>query len=81
VLALEAALATAMIALTLELPYFGQAKAAYALGLLSPLGVSFALGAETADEALGRLGGEPARVAGRALLTTAGVVFALAFAG
>jgi hypothetical protein len=46
---------------------------------VSPLGVVFALGAERCDEALGRLGGGALRHAGRALLTTAGVVFALSF--
>jgi hypothetical protein len=79
VLALTFAMGLALLALTLELPYFGQAKAPYLLGLVSPLAVAFALGAEACDRALARAGGAPARDAGRALLTAAGAVFALSY--
>lgn len=81
VLALEGALFLAFVLLTLEVPYFGQAKAPYLLGLVAPLSVQFALGAAACDAALERLGGRPAAAAGRALLTATGVVFLLSFAG
>ena len=80
VVALEAGLVFALIWLTLDLPYFGQAKAPYLLGLVSPLAVTFALGAESCDHGLARLGGSFAAAVGRALLTAAGVVFVLSFA-
>ncbi|MDJ0866002.1 MAG: glycosyltransferase family 39 protein [Myxococcota bacterium] len=77
-LVLQFAMGYAMLSLTLQLPYFGQAKAPYLLGLVAPLAVVFALGVERADAWLGRLG---AAAAGRALLTTACVVFWLSFTG
>jgi hypothetical protein len=80
VLLLEAAVGFALLSLTIELPYFGQAKAAYALGLVAPLALQFALGAEACDRALARWGGSGAALVLRALLLAAGVVFALAFA-
>jgi hypothetical protein len=80
VLLLEAIVGFALLSFTIDLPYFGQAKAAYALGLVAPLGVSFALGADVCDRALRRIG-FPAALCGRALLVAAGACFALAFAG
>jgi hypothetical protein len=81
VLALQAALAFAFFLLTLQLPYFGQAKAPYLLGLVAPLAVQFALGAELCDRFLARVGGAAAATAGRALLATTAAVFLLSFAG
>src|SRR5690606_28126121 len=49
VVATEAALLYAFVMLTLEVPYFGQAKAPYLLGLVAPLSVQFALGAERCE--------------------------------
>jgi hypothetical protein len=51
----------AFAALTAELPFFAQAKAAYLLMLAPPLAVAFALGFGAADAWLGRLGGTAAR--------------------
>ncbi len=79
-LTLEAAVAFAMIALTLDLPYFGQAKAPYLLGLAAPLAVAFALGADACDRALARFGGAEAAGAGRALWLTIGAVLWLSMA-
>ncbi len=79
-LTLEAAVAFAMIALTLELPYFGQAKAPYLLGLVAPLAVAFALGVDACDRALEGLGGESAARVGRALWLAIGAVFWLSMA-
>ena len=79
-LALEAAVAFAMIALTLELPYFGQAKAPYLLGLVAPLSVAFALGVDACDRALEKLGGEIAARVGRALWLAIGAVLWLSMA-
>ena len=47
--------------LTLALPYFGQARAFYALMLTPALALYFALGFGALDVWLGRLGGTPAR--------------------
>jgi hypothetical protein len=79
-LSLEAAVALAMIALTLELPYFGQAKAPYLLGLVAPLAVDFALGVDACDRALERRGGAVAASIGRALWITVGAVLWLSMA-
>lgn len=79
VLLLEGALAGAFLALTLELPYFGQAKALYLLGLVAPLAVQFALGAQALEAWLARLAGPAAVAAGRAWLTATAVVFLLSF--
>jgi 4-amino-4-deoxy-L-arabinose transferase-like glycosyltransferase len=49
-------------------------------GLVAPLALQFALGAEACDGALERRGGSSAALVFRALLVAAGVVFALAFA-
>lgn len=81
VLLLEAALALAFLALTLELPYFGQAKALYLLGLVAPLAVQFALGAQAVEALLARLAGPMAVAGARAWLTATAVVFLLSFAG
>ena len=79
-LALEAAVVVAMLALTLDLPYFGQAKAPYLLGLVAPLAVAFALGADACDDALARAGGVVAACAGRAVWLTVGAVLWLSMA-
>jgi hypothetical protein len=73
-LVVEAAVVFAMIALTLELPYFGQAKAPYLLGLVAPLAVAFALGVDACDRALARFGGAIAARTVRALWLTVGAV-------
>ena len=70
----------ALIALTLDLPYFGQAKASYALGLVGPLAVAFALGVDACDRALAALGGAGAARAGRAFWVTTGAVLWLSMA-
>jgi hypothetical protein len=75
------ALGFAMLVLTLELPYFGQAKAPYLLGIVPPLAVVFALGVDSADRALGLLGGEAARLIGRAFWLGSGCVLWLGLAG
>jgi hypothetical protein len=63
-LATLGALATALVALTLDLPYFGQAKAPYVLGLVPLFAVAFALGAERCDRVLAaRIGVGVARAA------------------
>jgi hypothetical protein len=80
-LALEAAVGVAMIALTLDIPYFGQAKAPYLLGLVAPLAVAFALGVDACDRALAKYGGAIAARAGRALWLTVGAVLWLSMAG
>lgn len=75
-LAVVAAVATALTALTLDQPYFGQAKAPYLLGLVPTLAVAFALGADACDAALGRRAGEIAARGVRAFwLTTACVLW------
>ncbi|RIL02766.1 MAG: hypothetical protein DCC71_16070 [Proteobacteria bacterium] len=75
-LALGGALGFAMIALTLELPYFGQAKAPYLLGLVPVLAIAFALGADASDRALAQRVGPGAAVALRAFwLGTAAVLW------
>jgi hypothetical protein len=79
-LALEAAVAFALIALTLDLPYFGQAKASYALGLVGPLAVAFALGADACDRALASRGGVGLARLGRAFWLTTGAVLWLSMA-
>jgi hypothetical protein len=79
-LALEAAVAVALVALTLDLPYFGQAKAPYALGLVAPLAVAFALGVDAWDRALAARGGEGAALVGRAFWLATGAVFWLSMA-
>ncbi len=79
-LVLEAAVALALIALTIELPYFGQAKAPYALGLVAPLSVAFALGVDSCDRALAARGGESAARVGRAFWLATGAVFWLSMA-
>ena len=70
----------ALLSLTVELPYFGQARASYALALISPIAVLFALGADACDGALGRRGWHRARLAARAWLVACLVVLYLGFA-
>ncbi len=70
----------ALLSLTVELPYFGQARASYALALISPIAVLFALGADACDAALGRRGWHRARLAARAWLVACLVVLYLGFA-
>jgi hypothetical protein len=79
-LALEAAVAFALLALTIELPYFGQAKASYALGLVAPLAVAFALGVDACDRALAAHGGEGAAQVVRAFWLVTGAVLWLSMA-
>jgi dolichyl-phosphate-mannose-protein mannosyltransferase len=75
-LATTGALATALVALTLDLPYFGQAKAPYVLGLVPVLAVAFALGADAADRTLARRGGPLAAQLGRTFwIATAAVLW------
>jgi hypothetical protein len=79
-LATAGALATALVALTLDLPYFGQAKAPYVLGLVPVFAVAFALGADAADRALARRGGPLAAQLGRAFWIATGAVLWLSMA-
>ncbi len=79
-LALEAAMAFALVALTLDLPFFGQAKASYALGLVGPLAVAFALGIDACDRALASLGGVGVARVGRAFWLATGAVLWLSMA-
>jgi hypothetical protein len=81
VLALEGSLFFVFLLLTLDAPYFGQAKAPYLLGLVAPLAVQFALGVEAADRWLSRRAGAPAAIALRALTVATGAVFWRAAAG
>lgn len=66
-LTIVAAVATALVALTLDLPYFGQAKAPYLLGLVPTFAVAFALGADGLDAWLARRAGEIAAQGARAV--------------
>jgi len=79
-LALEVAVAFALLALTIELPYFGQAKASYALGLVAPLAVAFALGVDACDRVLAVHGGESAAQVVRAFWLATGAVLWLSMA-
>jgi hypothetical protein len=79
-LTLQLSMVFAMLWLTLELPYFGQAKAGYLLGLAPVLALTFAIGADAADATLERWAGRGAAVALRTLLTAAGALFLLSFA-
>lgn len=79
-LATLGALATALIALTLDLPYFGQAKAPYVLGLVPVLAVAFALAAERADRALAARFGARAASAARAGWLGIGILLWLSLA-
>jgi len=79
-LALEAAVAFALLALTIELPYFGQAKASYALGLVAPLAVAFALGVDACDRALAAHCGASAAQVVRAFWLATGAVLWLSMA-
>jgi len=75
------ALLLAFLSLTLDLPYFGQVKAAYLLMLTAPLAVFFALGVARADAWLDRRGQVWARTLLYAWLAMfAGALF-LSFAG
>jgi hypothetical protein len=79
-LAVVGALATALVALTLDLPYFGQAKAPYLLGLVPIFAVAFALGAAWCDAALARRFGAVAAQLVRAFWITTGAVLWLSLA-
>jgi hypothetical protein len=70
----------AFAALTAELPFFAQAKAAYLLMLTPPLAVAFALGFGAADAWLGRLGGTAARAALHGWLAAFAAALYLGFA-
>lgn len=75
-LTVVAAVATALAALTLDLPYFGQAKAPYLLGLVPTFAVAFAIGADACDGWLAQRVGDVAAHAARALwLVTACVLW------
>ena len=67
--------------LTLRLPFSTQAKASYALCLLAPLSLAFALGTARVDDALARRGGTPLRLALAGLVTASLGCFFLGFAG
>lgn len=75
-LSLLAAVMTALVALTLDLPYFGQAKAPYLLGLVPTFALAFALGADACDRCLAQRAGVVAARGVRAVwLVTAGVLW------
>lgn len=67
-------------ALTLDLPYFAQAKAAYLLMLAGPLSLVFALGVREADAWLDGRGWTPARALLHGWLGTFAVTLLLSFA-
>jgi len=76
---LVTAVGASMLLVTMKLPYFGQAKAFYGLGLLAPISIAAALGLGAVDE---RLRSAPwARVVLYGWLGMLGVVIVLAFAG
>ncbi len=81
VLTLVYALGFALLSISLELPYFGQGRAPYALGLLGPLSVAFALGAATCDDWLARRRWNALRVVGGGWLAMLALVLFLGFAG
>ena len=71
----------AFFALTLELPFFAQAKGAYLLMLTGPLALAFGVGFERLDRVLGaRFGPAPRSVLHGWLAAFAGALF-LAYAG
>jgi hypothetical protein len=72
--------ALAFLALTLRLPFFAQAKAAYLLPLAPACALWFALGARSLDALLARRGLEAARAALAGLWTLAAGTLFLAFA-
>lgn len=67
--------------LTLRLPFFAQAKGSYALCLVAPLALFFAMGAARIDDALEGQGLGPLRLAFAGLLTALLGCFFLGFAG
>jgi hypothetical protein len=67
-------------ALTLDLPYFAQAKAAYLLMLAGPLSLAFALGVREADAWLEVRGWTPLRALLYGWLGTFTVTLLLSFA-
>lgn len=79
-LAVAGALATALVALTVDLPFFGQAKAPYVLGLVPIFAVAFALGADATERALTRRGAPRLAQLARAWWVGTAVVFWLSFA-
>jgi hypothetical protein len=70
-----------LLYLTLRLPFFAQAKASYALPLLAPLSLAFAVGAAGADDWLARAAGPPARWAFAGLVAAGLACLYLGFAG
>jgi len=74
-------LALAFFALTLQLPFFAQAKAAYLLPATPALALWFALGTRTLDDALARRGWAAARAALAGWCVLCAGTFFLAFAG
>ena len=71
----------ALLSLTLDLPFFAQAKAPYALCLVPVLSVYFACGASQVDDWLARPGRQPLRVVFAGLLTASLGCLFLGFAG
>jgi len=63
------AVAFSLLALTVSLPYFAQAKASYALCLVAPLSLFFADAAVRVDDTLCARGATAARAAFAGLLT------------
>ena len=70
----------AFAALTVELPFFAQAKAAYLLMLTPPLALAFAEGFGAADAWLGARAGTPARAALHGWLAAFAAALYLGFA-
>jgi hypothetical protein len=66
--------------LTLRLPFFAQAKASYALCLIAPLSVFFAVGVARTDDLLARVAGTPAQLAFAGLVSAMLGCFFLGFA-
>lgn len=79
-LAVTGAVATALVALTLDLPFFGQAKAPYLLCLVPIFAVAFALGVGWLDRALDRRFGTIAARLARAFWVATGAVLWLSLA-
>ena len=76
-----AVLGLAILYLTLQLPFFAQAKAFYGLCMAGPLALFFAVGVVRCDDALASPRALPARIAFHAWwFLTASVLF-LSFAG
>lgn len=74
-----AAMLFAMLYATLALPYYGQAKAFYALCVTPVIAVAFGSGFHWLDARLSMAGAQGARAVLFALLATSGSVFALSY--